>query len=143
MTITEKRRLGNIGENCAAEFLVRRGYEILDRNYLRKWGELDIVARRGEILHFIEVKSVSRRTDYWPQDKGGLSAGKQVTHGTSAYRPEENVHPQKLKRLSRAIQTYILEKRLDHMDWQLDIMTAYVDEEARKARVEILENIII
>jgi len=132
MTITEKRRLGNIGENCAAEFLVRRGYEILDRNYLRKWGELDIVARRGEILHFVEVKSVSRRTSDW-----------RVTHGTSAYRPEENVHPQKLKRLSRAIQTYILEKRLDHMDWQLDIMTAYVDEEARKARVEILENIII
>jgi len=132
MTITEKRRLGDIGENCAAEFLVRRGYTIIDRNYLRKWGELDIVAEKGNRLHFVEVKSVSRRTAQWD-----------VTHGTSAYRPEENVHPQKLKRLSRAIQTYILEKRLDHLDWQLDIAVAYVDEEARRTRVELLENIII
>jgi putative endonuclease len=134
MAITEKRRLGDIGENAAAEFLRRRGYTILDRNYLRKWGEIDIVAQKGPILHFIEVKSVSRKTSLW-------GAKGEVTHGT--YRPEENVHPQKLKRLSRAIQTYILEKRLDKLDWQLDIITALVDEEARQARVEMLENIII
>jgi putative endonuclease len=131
MVITEKRRLGNIGENVAAEYLRRHGHEVTDRNYLRKWGELDIVTKKGSAIHFVEVKSVSRRETDW-----------QVTHGTSTYRPEENVHPQKLKRLSRVIQTYLLDKHLD-TDWQLDIAIVFVDEVTRKARVEILENVVI
>lgn len=128
---TEKRKLGDIGENIACDYLKRHGFEILDRNYLRKWGELDIVAKRKGIIRFVEVKSVSCAT--LPQN---------VIHETS-YRPEENVHPQKLKRLARAIQTYILEKRLDNMDWQLDIITVKIDQTNRKARVEMLENVII
>jgi putative endonuclease len=114
---TEKRKLGDIGENITCDYLKRHGFEILDRNYLRKWGELDIVAKKKNI--------------------------KDVNHVTSGYRPEDNVHPQKLKRLSRAIQTYILERRLDNMDWQLDIAIVRIDQTNRKARVEILENIII
>ncbi len=119
---TDKRRLGDIGENVACEFLERRGFEIIERNYLKKWGEIDIVAKKSNLLHFIEVKS--------------------VTHGTLGYRPEDNMHPWKLKRLSRAIQTYLLERRLDN-DWQLDLVTVKIDQENRKARVEIIENIII
>ena len=128
---TEKRKLGDIGENIACDYLKRHGFEILDRNYLRKWGELDIIAKRKGIIRFVEVKSVSCVT---------LPAN--VIH-EAGYRPEENVHPQKLKRLARAIQTYILEKRLDNMDWQLDIITVKIDKTNRKARVEMLENIII
>lgn len=130
---TEKRKLGDIGENIACDYLNRHGFEILDRNYLRKWGELDIIAKRKGIIRFVEVKSVNvpHVTD------------NPVTYVTNSYRPEENVHPQKLKRLARAIQTYILEKRLDNMDWQLDIITVKIDQTNRKARVEMLENIII
>lgn len=131
---TEKRKLGDIGENIACDYLKKHGFVILDRNYLRKWGELDIVSKKKDIVHFIEVKSVSCAT--LPID---------VTHVTpkDAYRPEENVHPQKLRRLARVIQTYILEKRLDNFDWQLDIITVKIDQKNRKARVEMLENIII
>jgi putative endonuclease len=136
MTISAKRRLGNIGESVAAEFLTKHGFTVLDRNYLKKWGELDIVAKKGNIIHFIEVKSVSRKTSDWDTGSSSLnSPGK--------YRPEENVHPEKLKRLARTMQTYLLEKRLDDQDWQLDIMTALIDEDKKKARVEIIENIII
>lgn len=130
MAKSEKRRLGDIGENASSEYLKRHGYLIKERNYLRKWGEIDIIAWKAEVLHFIEVKSVSRKTFLWD-----------VPHVTG-YRPEENVHPQKLKRLGRAIQTYLLENRLD-AEWQFDVMTALIDEEARQARVELLENIII
>lgn len=117
---TDKRKLGDIGENVACEFLVKRGFKILDRNYLRKWGELDIVAEKGSRIHFVEVKSV--RGDY--------------------YRAEENMHPGKLKRISRVMQTYLLEKRIDS-DWQLDLITVKIDEVKRMARAEIIENIII
>ena len=122
--LTEKRRLGDLGENIACSFLEKRGFEIIERNYLRKWGEIDIVTRKGGVMRFIEVKSV-------------------VSRGTSDnYRPEENMHPGKLKRLARIMQTYLLEKKLD-CDWQLDLITVKIDQESRKARVEIIENVII
>ena len=125
---TEKRKLGDIGENIACDFLKKRGFEIVERNYLRKWGEIDIIANRGDLLHFVEVKSVSTST---------------VTHGTpDNYRPEDNMHPWKLKRLSRVIQTYLLDKKTD-CDWQLDLITVKMDQEKRLARVELIENIVI
>lgn len=119
---TDKRKIGDIGENIACEFLKKHGFEILDRNYLKKWGELDIVARYADTIRFIEVKS--------------------VTHATSGYRAEDNMHPWKLKRLGRAIQSYLLHKKLDS-DWQLDLITVQMDMKTRKARVEMIENIII
>ena len=157
---TEKRKLGDIGENIACHFLKKRGFEILDRNYSRKWGELDIVAKKDSIIHFVEVKSVSRE----------LSTGRDplVTHGTiginraqfegggvphvtnsngdggtrDAYRPEDNLHPWKLKRLSRTIQSYMASKDIDS-EFQLDIITVKIDMKLRKGRVEIIENVVI
>lgn len=117
---TEKRRLGDIGESVACAFLVKRGFSIVERNYLRKWGELDVVAKKGDRIHFVEVKSVSAWADL---------------------RPEENMHPGKLSRLHRAIQTYLLEKKLD-LDWQLDLITVRIDEASRTAKTEVLENIV-
>jgi putative endonuclease len=132
MAVTEKRRLGDIGENIACVFLEKHGFEIIERNYLRKWGEIDIVAKKNNILHFVEVKSVSRPNV--PFGTGG--------HHKETYRAEENLHPQKLKRLARAMQTYVLEKRLD-LEWQLDLITVRIDEKNRNGRAEMLENIII
>jgi putative endonuclease len=52
-----RHRLGQLGEQLAAEHLVRRGFRILERNYRTRWGELDIVAFDGQTLTFCEVKS--------------------------------------------------------------------------------------
>lgn len=125
---TEKRKLGDLGEDIACEFLKKRGFEIIEKNYLRKWGEIDIVAKNGTILHFIEVKSVSRNLEGTEKSEG--------------YRAEDNMHPWKLKRLSRVIQTYLLDKMVD-IDWQLDLITVKLDLDRRIARAEILENIVI
>ena len=128
---TEKRKLGDIGENIACDFLKRRGFEIIERNYLRKWGEIDVVAKKSSVIHFIEVKSVSRVTL------------KNVSYGTDGeFRPEDNIHPWKLRRLSRVMQTYLLDRKLD-CDWQLDLVTVKINQESRKAMVEIIENAII
>lgn len=128
MSITDKRRFGDIGENVASVFLEKHGFKIIERNYLRKWGEIDIVATRGSMLHFVEVKSAH------------CDSTKIVSSETSI-RAEENMHPQKIKRLHRAIQTYLLEKGIDN-DWQLDLVVVRIDEVARIAKAEILENII-
>src|SRR5947199_9157793 len=60
MTGEHRPELGRRGEQLAAEHLVRRGFEIVERNYRTRWGELDIVAFDGRTLVFCEVKT--RRT---------------------------------------------------------------------------------
>jgi len=119
---TEKRKLGDIGENIACDFLKSKGFEVLERNYLRQWGEIDIVAKKGGVMRFVEVKSVN--------------------HETGWVRPEENMHPGKIKRLLRTIETYMLHKKLD-CDFQLDLITVKMNPQTRQARIELFENIVI
>jgi len=133
---TEKRKLGDIGENVACIFLAKSGFEIIERNYSRKWGEIDIIAKKDGLLHFVEVKSAR----LLPTES--LPESGRVSRVTDKYRPEDNMHPWKLKRLSRAMQTYLLEKKLDS-DWQLDLVTVKIDTKNRQARAEIMENIIL
>jgi len=57
VSITNKRKIGEWGEEQACSFLVQQGYKILARNYWTREGEIDIVARLGEKLSFIEVKT--------------------------------------------------------------------------------------
>jgi putative endonuclease len=52
-----RHRLGQLGERLAAEHLTRRGFQIVERNYRTRWGELDLVAYDGRTLAFCEVKT--------------------------------------------------------------------------------------
>jgi putative endonuclease len=125
-----KKRIGMLGEDTACKFLMKHGYKILQRNYWKKWGEIDIIAKYNGIVHFVEVKSVScENLDI-------------VTHETDDYNPEENVHPWKLKRLSRVIQTYLNDKDIDD-DWQFDVLSVFLDLNKKEARVRFMENIVI
>ena len=119
---SEKRKFGDICEKIAAKHLTNRNFDIVDRNYRKKWGELDIVAKNGNALHFIEVK------------------------GTSDLRvqPEENIHSWKQKRLWRAIQTWLLEHpEYEEAEWQIDVMAVFLDLEAKKAKIRWTKNIIL
>ena len=55
--MSSTQKVGALGEELVVKFLVKRGYRILDRNYRRPWGELDVVAKRNERIHFVEVKT--------------------------------------------------------------------------------------
>ena len=128
---TEKRKTGDLGEEVACKFLVKHGFKVIDRNYLRKYGEIDIVVTKGKMYHFVEVKTVTFRQSM------------AVSHETGEYRPEDNVHPWKLKRLSRVIQAYILDKKLFDADWTVDIVTVLLDMEKRIGHVRIMEDIVL
>ena len=73
---TEKQNTGKIGEDIAVKFLEKNNYKILERNYRKPWGEIDIVGEKDGIVRFIEVKSVSREAlpdisremDYRPEE---------------------------------------------------------------------------
>ena len=139
---SETQKTGEIGENVAVKFLVKHGFAILDRNYTKKWGEIDIVAEKNNLLHFVEVKSVVKEDleGVSPADAKAL-AGRHET--LDEYRPEDNMHPWKLKRLSRAIQTYILSKKLDEREWQVDLLAVFLSLKDKKARVKMVEDIIL
>ena len=127
---TEKRKIGDIGENIACRFLVKRGFEVIEKNYLKKWGEIDIIARKNQKLHFVEVKTVSHLP---------------VSGVTDGYKPEDNLHPWKLKRLSRVIQTYLLGYKgvSCETDWQFDVAVVYLDLKSMQAKVNYMEDIIL
>jgi len=130
MAKTQKRTIGDIGEEIACIFLKRKGFEIVQRNYWKPWGEIDIVARIGKNLRFIEVKSVSREPT--------------ADFSRETLRPEDHMHAAKIQRLHRAIQTYLLEKKVpETVSWQLDLACVYIDLEGKKGRVEMIENIIV
>ena len=130
---SESQKTGEIGENIAVKFLMKHDFVVLDRNYTRKWGEIDIVAEKSGRLYFVEVKSVS---------KPNLEI---VTHETlDQYHPEDNMHPWKLKRLSRTIQTYLLSKKIaDEKEWQVDLLVVFLDINSKKARIKVVKDIIL
>src|ERR1035437_1887140 len=108
---SEKQKIGEIGENIACKFLIKHGFSMLERNYTKKWGEIDVVAEKTRKLYFIEVKSVSRDLSFVSRET------------LDEYKPEDNMHPWKLKRLSRTIQTYLLSKKVpDEKEWQVDLI---------------------
>jgi putative endonuclease len=124
--------IGKIGEDLASKWLTEKGFTVIDRNYSRKWGEIDIVAREttGKV-HFVEVKSVSYET------RERLDWA--VTHET--YRPEDNVHKNKQDRLKRAIQTWILDKKYKG-EFQIDIITVRIVLNERFGRVHYLDGVV-
>ena len=63
----ERRELGAWGEERAAKYLRSKGYTILERNFRCRAGEIDIIARRGGIITFVEVKLVSHRRELQPR----------------------------------------------------------------------------
>ncbi|OGJ03380.1 hypothetical protein A3G06_01470 [Candidatus Nomurabacteria bacterium RIFCSPLOWO2_12_FULL_46_14] len=129
---SEKQKIGEIGENVAVKFLMKHNFSILDRNYTKKWGELDIVAQKDGKIYFIEVKSVTRNN----LDR--------VSRETDEYNPEDNMHPWKLKRMSRAIQTYLLSKdKYDDMEWQVDLLVVFLDLQNKRARIKVVKDIVL
>ena len=148
MAKTAKRQTGDLGEGVVCRWLESRGYKVLERNYLKPWGEIDIVAERAKKLYFIEVKSARLDSTSSARRASRESASRQIHPEARSkgerYRPEENVHPAKLKRLHRAVQTYLLDRKVpENKEWQIDVACVYLDFSARKARVEVLENVML
>jgi len=82
-----KRFFGNLGENIAKRYLTKKGYKILTSNFLSKYGEIDIIALKADILCFIEVKA------RWSNKFGT---------------PEEAVTPLKLSRIKKAVDYFCM-----------------------------------
>ena len=90
--MAEHNELGKLGEELAVEFLQKEGYEILETNWVFQKAELDIIARKGDILAAVEVKTRSS-----------------VEFGL----PQEFVKPKKIQLLAKAINEYVISNDFD------------------------------
>jgi len=130
-TRNQSIQIGALGESFACLYLEGNGYKILGRNYRQNWGELDVIAIKGAIIHFVEVKTVSYET------KSDLERA--VSHGT--WRPEEQVHAHKLKKLQRAIQSWLIDESWQG-SWQIDVVGVRVVPRETYVTINIIENVI-
>ena len=128
----KNKQIGAWGEQIAASHYKRVGYTVIEMNYLRKWGEIDVIVKKDNTVHFIEVKTVSYETKQY------LATA--VAHGT--WRPEENVHSFKIQKLSRAIETWLSENKWEG-NWQIDVAAVRIVPRETFASIKIIPNIIV
>ncbi|MDP3910290.1 MAG: YraN family protein [Gemmatimonadales bacterium] len=116
-----RRRLGDFGERVAASHLEAKGYTILERNWSTREGEIDIIARRGADLVFVEVRS----------RRGGAM-------GT----PEESITDRKSGHIRAAAAAYSQEHPEAPPNQRIDVVAIELDARGRVLRVEQIENAI-
>jgi len=107
-----RRELGRRGEEAAARYVRSLGYEILERGLRLLRGEIDIVARRGGTLVFIEVKT-----------RAGSACG----------RPEESVTPAKQAQIRRIAQAYLARHRSGDAPCRFDVIAVSFRADGRPA----------
>lgn len=117
-----RKSVGRTGEDIACLFLERKGYKIIERNYRKPWGEIDIIAEKDGAIRFVEVKTVSVKT--FSREMG--------------YRPEELVDSRKLRKLARTAALYI-EMKKDSREFQMDVVGILLNTETRTARCRLFE----
>lgn len=108
----KRKSTGQSGEDYAVKYLKKNGFSIMDRNYSnttgKRIGEIDIIATRDAILHFVEVKS-------------------RIGDKESLYAAEQNINSSKLRKLERISQIYLKEKNLLNLDFQFDAIIIVFD----------------
>ena len=119
------QKIGELGENIACKFLVKRGFTIIDRNFTCKLGEIDVIAEKGSTLHFVEVKSMN------------------MVHMKHGYRAEENVTLSKMQKIHRTVEIYLHSKKVSHETIAIDVLTVTLDTENKKSYVKLIENVIM
>jgi len=108
------RQKGSIAEDRAVSYLIERGFKIVERNfYARRFGEIDIIAVKEDIYHFIEVKSA-----------------------TKDFNPIYNISFKKLNRVTNSVNYYLKFRNLDVI-FSIDVIII------SKNGIEFLENITI
>jgi putative endonuclease len=125
---SKRRKTGDIGEEIALKFLMKHGFKLIERNYLRKCGEIDLIVQKAKIIHFIEVKS--------------KIAPAHVTHETP-YNVAENISMAKLQKMKRTIALYLLERRIpETVEYRCDALIVEINMKNRLGRVRFIKDIL-
>ncbi|MFQ6049530.1 MAG: YraN family protein [Candidatus Paceibacterales bacterium] len=126
------KKIGNFGERIAEKYLKNKGYKILDKNYsLRipgnpQKGEIDIVAKKEDIISFVEVKTLIKR------------GGEQL----SAISPEEKVNFSKQRKLRKVAESWLMKKKIPlNSKWQIDVIAIKINS-IKKVEINHFKNAV-
>lgn len=142
-----RHELGRRGEKLAAEYLVRRGFSILERNWKkqigRRWWEIDIIAQkslgfwpfsRKRRVVFVEVKTVR---------KTGHFGNVQKESGHFSGHPELQVDIKRQRRLASGARMYLAENAIPtYSDWQIDVIAVMIDPQTNEAEIRHTERAV-
>lgn len=121
---TQKRKFGDYGEKVAEHYLVSKGYEIIERNYQKPWGEIDLIAKYNENIVFCEVKTRDSKNAY-------------------EFLPEYSITYKKIRNLSKICETYLYESKFPkNQSWRIDVIAISIDKLDKKAKINHIENAI-
>jgi putative endonuclease len=112
------QKIGRWGEETAATYLMQRGYEVVSRNARTPYGEIDLIAKQGEITIFVEVKTLTSSRNFFP---------------------EQNVTARKRSHMLACAEYYASENAIDH--WQIDVV-AVEGKQGLEPQVTHFENAI-
>jgi len=115
-----KKRVGNKGESIAEDYLKRKGYEIIHRNYRCRLGEIDIIAKDDDTIVFIEVRTKQNRN-----------------YGT----PQDSVTPMKMDKISKTALSFIQGKNLTGFSYRFDFIAVTYSQ--GKPNIEHIENAFV
>ncbi len=108
-----KKALGTRGEEIAADFLQRQGFEVIERNFRYERGEIDIIARKGNLITFCEVKT--RTSDVYG---GG----------------EDAVDLRKQQQIRKVAEGYINDRSLEDYEFRFDVVVVEIKRGSTKIR---------
>lgn len=115
--MAQHNELGKKGEQLAVDFLIKEGYNIMERNYRFDKAEVDIIAQKEAVLAIVEVKTRST-TDFG--------------------NPQDFVKPKQIQRLVKAVDEYVIKNGLD-VEVRFDII-GIVKQQKNQFKIEHLEN---
>ena len=110
--------LGKKGEDMVAKFLIKKGYTVLKRNYISRFGEIDIIAEKNGVTAFIEVKTRKEN---------------------SLVKPLEAVDSQKQRRMTLTAEDYITKTESDNLQPRFDVAEVTVTKD-NKYRLNYIKN---
>jgi putative endonuclease len=121
MSALSRKELGQWGENFVSGYLVQRGYKLLRQNARTPYGEIDLIARKGGVTVFVEVKTRSSKAFGYP---------------------EEAITDQKRVHLIEASQAFLQENPELDGDWRIDVIAVLRLGNNKEPQIEHFENAV-
>lgn len=122
---SKNRIFGDHGETIAKGYLEKQGYKIINQNYSKRWGEIDIIAKNKEELVFIEVKT------------------REIGDNPSVFLPEDSVNFFKQQKIIKTAQTFLYENGyLEDTLWRIDVIAIEINKNSGDTKIRHLENAI-
>lgn len=124
-----RKEVGALGERVAALYLTRKGHALIDTNISHKTGEIDVITKHDDTLHFVEVKTYT--VESFPREHGD----------EDAYDPAMNIHESKIRKIARTAQWYCAENGWEG-EWEVDACLVWLRKADGAAHVRYLPQIL-